>query len=37
MLNTVKQIFDAGEIDINNAGETLALHAHTSIEQGYFL
>lgn len=37
MLNTVKQIFDAGEITINDEGEKTTLHSHTSLEQCNFL
>ena len=37
MLNRLKEIFESGKIEINQHGETIPLHSHTSKEQGIFL
>ena len=37
MLKQLIKIFESGKIEINDYGETLPLHSHTSMGQGIFL
>jgi len=37
MLKSLEEIFETKSIEINDSGERIPLHSHTSKEQGLFL